>query len=103
MMSKPRNRDLKQSEDLQTLEKIAHYASQLQAQQLRKLLWTLLRSETILKQNKKRTLNFKAFYKVARSSGRLLTSSYFFFNNTTSYETQIAQTKSVTLQIILRY
>jgi hypothetical protein len=32
MMSfQARNRDLKQSEDLQTLEKIAHYASQLQA------------------------------------------------------------------------
>jgi ferric-dicitrate binding protein FerR (iron transport regulator) len=92
--------DLKQSEDLQTLEKIAHYASQLQAPTIdaqAALEAFKVRNHSKTK-TKIRTLNFKAFYKVAAVLAVLLTSSYFlFFNNTTSYETQIAQTKSVTL------
>ena len=92
--------DLKQSEDLHTLEKIAHYASQLQAPTIdaqAALEAFKVRNHSKTK-TKIRTLNFKAFYKVAAVVAVLLTSSYFlFFNNTTSYETQIAQTKSVTL------
>jgi hypothetical protein len=55
------------------------YASQLQAPTIdAQAALELLRSETILKQNKVRTLNFKAFYKVAAVVAVLLTSSYFF-------------------------
>ncbi|MFV8333426.1 FecR family protein [Flavobacterium sp. ZT3P35] len=92
--------DLKQSEDLQTLEKIAHYATQLQALTIdaQAALDAFKVRNHSKNKTKVRTLNFKAFYKVAAVLAVLLTSSYFlFFNNTTSYETQIAQTKSVTL------
>jgi hypothetical protein len=81
--------DLKQSEDLQTLEKIAHYASQLQtptidAQAALEAFKVRNHSKT---KTKIRTLNFKAFYKVAAVLTVLLTSSYFlFFNNLTKHK-----------------
>jgi hypothetical protein len=55
MMSfQARNRDLKQSEDLQTLEKIAHYASQLQAPTIdaQAALELLVRNHSKTKQKK---------------------------------------------------
>ncbi|MFV8366494.1 FecR family protein [Flavobacterium sp. XS1P27] len=92
--------DLKQSEDLQTLEKIAHYASQLQAPTVDPLaaLEAFKVKNHSKNKTKVRTLNFKSFYKVAAVLTVLLTSAYFlFFNTISSFETQIAQTKSVTL------
>ncbi|MGZ9676237.1 FecR family protein [Flavobacterium sp. GNP001] len=92
--------DLKQSEDLQTLEKIAHYASQLKAPTVdaQAALEAFKAKNHSKNKTKVRTLNFKSFYKVAAVVAVLLTSSYFLlFNNITSFETQIAQTKSVTL------
>jgi ferric-dicitrate binding protein FerR (iron transport regulator) len=47
------------------------------------------------KETKVRTLNFKIIYRVAAVLVVLLTSAYFlFYNTTTSFETQIAQTKT---------
>jgi hypothetical protein len=51
------------------------------------------------KETKVRTLNFKTFFKVAAVLAVLLTSSYFLFFNTQSYETGIAQTKHSDYQI----
>ncbi|MFV8337128.1 FecR family protein [Flavobacterium sp. RSP29] len=92
--------DLKQSEDLQTLEKIALYASQLEAPKVdtHAALEAFKARNHSKKKTKVRTLNFKTFYSVAAVLVVMLTSAYFlFFNNTTSFETQIAQTKTVTL------
>ena len=92
--------DLKQSEGFETLEKIAHYTAQLQTPKVDAAAAFeafKLRNKT-KKEIKVRTLNFKTFYKVAAVLAILLTSSYFlFFNNTTSFETQIAQTKTFNL------
>jgi len=92
--------DLKQSEDLQTLENIAHYSSQLQTPKVD--VFAALEAFKTRNQSKKktkvRTLDFKALYRVAAVLVVMLTSAYFlFFNNTKSFETQIAQTKTVTL------
>lgn len=92
--------DLKQSEDLQTLEKIAHYSSQLETPKVDAFaaLEAFKAKNHSKKKTKVRTLDFKALYKVAAVLVVMLTSAYFlFFNNTKSFETQIAQTKTVTL------
>lgn len=92
--------DLKQSEDLQTLEKIAHYASQLETPKIdaHAALEAFKARNHSKKKTKVRSLNFKTFYKVAAVLVVMLTSAYFlFFNNITSYETQIAQTKTIKL------
>lgn len=92
--------DLKQSEDLQTLEKIAHYASQLETPKVDEhaALKAFTARNHSKKKTKVRTLNFKTFYRVAAILVVMLSSAYFlFFNNITSFETQIAQTKTVTL------
>lgn len=92
--------DLKKSENLETLEKIAFYASQMQAPKVD--------AEQALKAFKERNLtkietkviplNFKAFMRVAAVFVVLLATSYFlFFNNVKSFETQIAQTQTITL------
>ncbi|QOG02110.1 FecR family protein [Flavobacterium sp. MDT1-60] len=100
--------DLKQSEDLQTLEKINHYASQFETPKVD--IHAALEAFEVRNHSKKkqkvRTLNYKVFYRVAAVLAIVLTSAYFlFFNNITSFQTQIAQTKSVTLpdssQVIL--
>lgn len=92
--------DLKQSEDFDTLKKIAHYASQLETPKVD--AQTALEAFKVRNQSKKKTkvrsLNFKTFYRVAAVLVVMLTSAYFlFFNDTKSFETQIAQTKTVTL------
>jgi ferric-dicitrate binding protein FerR (iron transport regulator) len=92
--------DLKQSEDLKTLEKIAHYASQLETPKVdaQAALEAFKARNHSKKKTKVRSLNFKTFYRVAAVLVIMLTSAYFlFFNNTKSFETQIAQTKTVTL------
>lgn len=92
--------DLKKSEGFETLEKIAHYTSHLEtpkvdAQAALKAFKTRSLSK---KETKIRTLKFTTFFKVAAALMVLLTSSYFlFFNNTQSYETGIAQTKTFRL------
>lgn len=92
--------DLKQSEDLQTLEKIAHYASQMEAPKVdaHAALQAFKAQNHFRKKTKVRTLNFNVFYRIAAVLVVVLASAYFlFFNNTTSFETQIAQTKTFTL------
>ncbi|TDE05745.1 FecR family protein [Flavobacterium sandaracinum] len=92
--------DLKQSEDFDTLEKIAHYASQLETPKVdAQVAFEAFNAKNFSKKKtKERTLNFTAFYKIAAVLVVGLTSAYFlFFNNITSFETQIAQTKSVIL------
>ncbi|MNX79026.1 fec operon regulator FecR [compost metagenome] len=92
--------DFKQSEDFDTLKKIAHYASQLETPKVD--AQAALEAFKVRNQSKKKTkvrsLNFKTFYRVAAVLVVMLTSAYFlFFNDTKSFETQIAQTKTVTL------
>lgn len=92
--------DLKQSEDLQTLEKINHYATQFETPKVD--IQTALEAFEARNHSKKkpkvRTLNYKVFYRVAAVLAIALTSAYFLFsNNITSFETSIAQTKSVML------
>ncbi|TDD97950.1 FecR family protein [Flavobacterium cellulosilyticum] len=92
--------DLKQSEDSKTLEKIAHYASQLEAPKVdAQATFEAFKTKNQSKNKSKvRTLNVKAFYRMAAVFVVLLTSAYFiYFNTSTSFETQIAQTKTVLL------
>lgn len=92
--------DLKQSEGFETLEKIAHYASHLETPKVdaQAALAAFKTRSLSKKETKVRTLNFKPFFKAAAVLVVLLTSSYFlFFNNTQSYETGIAQTKTFRL------
>jgi ferric-dicitrate binding protein FerR (iron transport regulator) len=99
-LSKKEMKDLKQSEDLQTLEKIAHYASQLEAPKVdaQAALETFKARNHSKNKPKVRTINFKTFYRVAAVLVLALTSGYlFFYNNNTSFETQIAQRKIFTL------
>ena len=99
-LSKKEMKDLKQSEDLQTLEKIAHYASQLEAPKVdaQAALETLKARNHAKNKPKVRTINFKTFYRVAAVLVLALTSGYlFFYSNNTSFETQIAQRKIFTL------
>ncbi|HJS01615.1 MAG TPA: FecR family protein [Flavobacterium sp.] len=89
--------DLKQSEDFNTIERIAHYSAHLDTPQIdAKQALASLKSRNLTKQEPKvRSLNFKAVFKVAAAIAILLTSSYFlFFNTTQSFETGIAQTKN---------
>lgn len=99
-LSKKEMKDLKQSEDLQTLEKIAHYASQLEAPKVdaQAALETFKARNHSKNKPKVRTINFKTFYRVAAVLVLALTSGYlFFYSNNTSFETQIAQRKIFTL------
>jgi ferric-dicitrate binding protein FerR (iron transport regulator) len=92
--------DLKKSEGFELLEKIAHYTSNLEAPKVdaQTALDQFKKRNKSKNETKVRKLNFTTFYRVAAILVVLLTSAYFlFFNNVTSFETQIAQTKSVTL------
>ncbi|XCF06044.1 FecR domain-containing protein [Tamlana crocina] len=87
-------------EDFSALEKMGFYAKQFSVPKVD--------AQKALEQFKNRTLkkaepkviplNFKSFLKVAAVLVVLLTSSYFlFFNNTKSFETQMAQTEVLSL------
>jgi ferric-dicitrate binding protein FerR (iron transport regulator) len=92
--------DLKQSEDFDTLEKIAHYASHLETPKVdaKAALKALKNRNLSKKEPKVRTLYFKTFFKVAAAIVVLFTSAYFlFFNTSQSFETGIAQTKTFKL------
>jgi ferric-dicitrate binding protein FerR (iron transport regulator) len=89
--------DLKQSEGFGTLE-IAHYASHLELEgRCASGIGRLKTKSLSKKETKVRTLNFKTFFKVAAVLAVLLTLLPVFFNNTQSYETGIAQTKTFRL------
>jgi transmembrane sensor len=92
--------DLKKSGDFETIEKIAHYASKLETPTIdaQAALESFKTRSLSKKETKVQTLNFNTFFKVAATLVVLLTSTYFlFFNNTQSYETGIAQTKTFQL------
>jgi len=92
--------DLKQSDEFKTFSKIAHYGSYFQAPKLdaQKTLLNFKENHLAKKEVKVRTLNFKAYYKVAAVAVIMLCASYFmFFNNNMSFETRIAQTKTLAL------
>jgi len=89
--------DLKQSEGSDTLEKIAHYSSLLETPKVdaQKALDQFKARDKSKNETKVRTLDFKTIYSVAAAIVVLLTSAYFlFYNTTTEFETQIAQTKT---------
>lgn len=92
--------DLKQSEDFNTLEKIAHYSAHIATPKIdaQQALANFKSRKLTKKEPKVRTLNFKTFFKVAAIFAILLTSAYFlFFNTTQTFETGIAQTKTFNL------
>ena len=88
------------SEDFSKLEKMRFYSKQMSAPKIdaEKALEAFKQRSFIKKEPKVIALNFKTFMKVAAILVIMLTSSYFvFFNNTKSFETQIAQTEILTL------
>ena len=92
--------DLKKSEGFETIEKIAHYASHMQAPEVnaQEALNAFKRRNLTKKETKVIPLNFKSFFKVAAAIAVVLTSAYFlFYNSNTTFETQIAQTKNFNL------
>ncbi|OYX22481.1 MAG: anti-sigma factor, partial [Flavobacteriales bacterium 32-35-8] len=91
---------LKQSENLETLEKIAFYASQMQAPKVdaQQALAAFKERHLSKKDTKVIPLNFKTFMRVAAVFVVLLASSYFlFFNNAKSFETHVAEIQNVML------
>ena len=93
-------KDLNQSENIETLEKIAFYSQQMQAPQVdaQKALADFKERKLTKKEPKVIPLNFKTFMKVAAVLVVMLTSSYFlFFNNNMAFETQIAQNETLIL------
>ena len=99
-LSEQETKDLKQSEDFKAIEKIAHYSSQMQAPKIdaQKALEAFKSKNLVKKETKVRTLNFRTFYRVAAVVAIMLTSSYFvFFNNEKAFETQLAETETLTL------
>ncbi len=92
--------DLKKSESFETLEKIAHYASNMETPKVdaEAALDQFKARNKTKKETKVRSLNFKTLYGVAAALVVLLTSAYFlFYATSTSFETQIAQTKTFQL------
>ena len=100
---------LQETEDFKTLEKIAHYSSQIEPPKVdvNKALADLkLRTQTKTKKAKIVTFNVKHLYKYAAAVVVLLTTSYFiFFNTDANFKTQFAETKTFQLpdnsQVIL--
>lgn len=92
--------DLKQSEDFNTLEKIAHYSAHIATPKIdaQEALANLKTRKLTKKEPKVRSLNYKTLFKVAAVFAVVLTSAYFlFFNTTQTFETGIAQTKTFNL------
>ena len=92
--------DLKQSEDFNTLEKIAHYSAHMVTPEInaQEALTAFKNRKLTKKKPKVRPLYFKTIYKVAAVFIVLLASAYFLFlNSNQSFETGIAQTKSFKL------
>jgi ferric-dicitrate binding protein FerR (iron transport regulator) len=92
--------DLKQSEDFETLEKIAHYSAHIATPKVdaQQALAALKNKKLTKKEPKVRPLYTKNFFRVAAVLLIALTSAYFLFYNTNqSFETGIAQTESFQL------
>lgn len=93
-------KDLKQSENVETLNKIAFYAKQMEAPKVdaEKALANFKERKFTKKEAKIIPLNFKTFMKVAAILLVTLTTSYFLlFNNEIVFETQTAQNETFTL------
>jgi transmembrane sensor len=92
---------LKETEGFKTIEKIAHYASQIETPQVdvAKALENLkLKTQKTAKKGKVIQFNFKKLYKYAAAIVLLFTTSYFLlFNNNATFKTALAQTKSFNL------
>lgn len=92
---------LKETEDFKSFEKIAHYAPQIATPKVdvkKAFADFKLKTQKTVKKEKIISFNFKKVYKYAAAIIVLLTSSYFLlFNNTTSFKTQFAQTKTFNL------
>ena len=92
--------DLKQSEDFDTIKKIAHYASYIDTPKIdaQEALAAFKNRNIIKKKTKVRPLYLSTIFKVAAVFVVLLTSAYFlFFNSNQSFETGIAQTQTFKL------
>ncbi|NNC50861.1 MAG: anti-sigma factor [Flaviramulus sp.] len=88
------------NEDFSALEKLGFYSKQLEATKVdaQKALADFMARKLTKNEPKVIPLNFKSFLKIAAIFVIMLTSSYFlFFNNTKSFETQIAQTQTFNL------
>jgi transmembrane sensor len=92
---------LKETEGFKTIEKIAHYASQIETPQVdvaKALKNFKLKTQKTAKKGKVIQFNFKKLYKYAAAVVLLFTTSYFLlFNNNATFKTALAQTKSFNL------
>lgn len=92
--------DLKQSEDFDTLEKIAHYSAHFETPKvnIQEALASLKNKNLTKKKTKVRPLYFSTIFKVAAVFVVLLASAYFLFlNSNQTFETGIAQTQKFKL------
>ncbi|PQJ76796.1 FecR family protein [Polaribacter glomeratus] len=92
---------LKETDDFKTLEKIAHYSAQIKTPKVDvKEALAALKTKTqgTSKKGKVVQFNFKQLYKYAAAIVVICTTSYFLlFNNTSSFKTEFAQTKTFNL------
>lgn len=92
---------LKETEEFTTLEKIAHYSSQLDTPKvnIEEALKDLkLKTKNTTKKGKIVRFNIKKLYKYAAILVVLLTTTYFLFSNSnTNFKTEFAQTKNFNL------
>tara|TARA_R110001592_G_scaffold102834_5_gene290024 strand:+ start:1228 stop:2142 length:915 start_codon:yes stop_codon:yes gene_type:complete len=92
---------LKKTDDFKTLEKIAHYSAQIETPivDVKEALAALkIKTKNSSKKGKILQFNFKQLYKYAAAIVVLFATSYFlFFNNTSSFKTEFAQTKTFNL------
>ncbi|QXP66292.1 FecR family protein [Polaribacter sp. AHE13PA] len=94
---------LKETKDFNTLEKIAHYSSQIDAPKVdveKALADFKLKTKNTSKKGKVIPFNYKKLYKYAAAVVVLLTTSYFFISNNTDnaiYKTAFAETKNFNL------
>ena len=99
-LSKEEVEVLKKSKNSKTLQKIAHYSTQLEPPQVdAQKSWDAIKNKGFNKKDIKiRRLQFKTFYRIAAMVVVMLGASYFlFFNNSRTFETDFAQTQNLTL------
>lgn len=92
---------LKETEGFDTLEKIAHYTSQIETPKVNvenALADLKLKTQNKTKKGKVVAFNFNKVFKYAAVIAVLLTTSYFLlYNNDTNYTTEFAETKTFNL------
>jgi ferric-dicitrate binding protein FerR (iron transport regulator) len=92
---------LKETNNFKTLEKIAHYSAQIETPKvdIKEALAALkIKTQNSSKKGKFVQFNFKQLYKYAAAIVVLVATSYFLlFNNTSSFKTKFAQTKTFNL------